>query len=391
MRHPDERGLWSPLRRRWVWAFAFSLGWALSGCGNGGSWEKVGGPTATPGGASWVSLDGRQGNLYLAFQDAGMDNRVSVLKSAGGIWSPLGKPGFSRPGIISGVSLSVDAADGTPYVAYRISKIELVKQAGGKPKPKVSSQTYVEKYNGEDWKPVGRALPGDDAPVFLAGAGMPYLASTDAGRVEVQKFDGKSWRKCGDKTLTATGYPFTWGGLYVDPSNGQVYVAVRNEAKDWAFVAKDTGRDWEILGKSFIPGTKGADNGCLWVDRGRVYLAFRDVARGGKASAVFFDGDRWIPLGAQGFSDGPVAAMSFRVVQGVPYLAYQDARRSNRATVLKFDGGVWRPLGREGFTDGPAAFVSLTVDEATQTPYLAYQAASSGGKAVVEAYHRSGR
>lgn len=374
--------------RVFLWACVIPLGFALAGCGKGGTWEKVGGSTATSWAASWESLACHKGILYLAIQDMGMDNRVSVLQFAGGVWSPVGRPGFSRSGIISGVSLSVDPTNGSPYAAYRISKINLAKQSNGKPKAKVSNRINVEKFDGNDWKILGESQPGDDNPVLSSGGGTPYLALTDAGKVEVEKFDGKLWRKCGDKALTTEGYPFTWGGVFVDPSTGEVYVAVRNEAKDWAFVAKDKGHGWEILGQSFIPGTKGADNGSLYVDRGRVYLAFRDAAHGGKATVEVFDGAKWTSVGTPVFSDGPVNAMSLLVHQGIPYLAYQDNGHDGKATVMKYDGGVWRSVGKKGFSEGSAAFESLAMDETTHTLYLAFKDAANGGKAVVMRYRQ---
>jgi hypothetical protein len=372
--------------RVFLWACVIPLGFALGGCGKDGTWEKVGGSTASPSSASWESLACHKGALYLAFQDEAMGNRVSVLRFGDGVWSPIGITGFSHSGITSGISLAVDSVNDIPYVAYRISKIDLVKQPNGKPKPRVTNGLYAEKFNGKVWEDLGGPLSGDDIPAFFVGGGSPYLASTTAGTVEVKRFDGKSWRKCGDKALTSSGYPFTWGGVFVDPSTGEAYVAVRNEAKNWVFVAKDKGQSWEILGQSYIPGTNGADNGSLWVDQGRVYLAFRDAAHGGKATVEFFDGTKWTTVGAPVFSDGPVNAMSLMVHQGIPYLAYQDNGHNGKATVMRCDGGVWRSVGKKGFSEGAATFETLSMDEITHTLYLAYKDAANGGRAVVMRY-----
>ncbi|MCD9025805.1 S-layer homology domain-containing protein [Cohnella silvisoli] len=85
----------------------------------GSGWVPVGSADFTGGPASYVSLDVDNGIPYVAYQDGlTADNKATVMKfdgSAGTGWVPVGSPRFS-----AGVTYftSLDVVNGIPYVAY---------------------------------------------------------------------------------------------------------------------------------------------------------------------------------------------------------------------------------------------------------------------------------
>ncbi|HVM33102.1 MAG TPA: hypothetical protein VMU88_08210 [bacterium] len=357
---------------------------ASMGCDSSGEkWRTIGNLGVET--AGWESIACHQGRLCLAFQDE-KTNQVEVFQFKDSGWAPLGEGGLSNLGITSNVTLVVDSKDGSPYLAYEATRVSLLKANKGlRPKPQVSYQAFVQKLEGDIWKPIGQGPVGEDLPTLGVSNGVVYLAHSDGGKVSVSRSLGKSWEKLGDRTLTEKGHPYTWRGIFVDPDSGYVYATIENVDKKWSFVAKYDGKQWTRVGDNYVLGTLMADNGSLWVDHGNVYLAFHDVYRGGKATVVEYDGTQWKVLGKPGFSGGPAHYLSLVVYQGVPYLAYQDILCGGKAMVMQFTAGSWEPLGGTEISHGGATFESLALDDSTHKLYLAFKdLAYKGMPAVLE-------
>gem|GEM_PF-3546878 len=106
------------------------------------------------------------------------------------------------------------------------------------------------------------------------------------------------------------------------------------------------------------------------------YVAYSDLAHGGKLSVMKFNGSNWVYVGTAGFSPIDVMDTSLAVINGVPYVAYQaGADSQKRGAVMKFDGTKWEHLGSSGasyFSTSTALSLSLTLS-ASGTPYVAYR------------------
>ncbi len=99
---------------------------------------------------------------------------------------------------------------------------------------------------------------------------------------------------------------------------------------------------------SFV-GTGGASTGMV-VDQSMViapdgtpYLAYSDVANGGKATVMRFDGTNWVAVGGAASATAATRETLAIASDGTVYLAYADTDK--KVTVLKLNGTSWDPVG----------------------------------------------
>ncbi len=95
------------------------------------------------------------------------------------------------------------------------------------------------------------------------------------------------------------------------------------------------GTNWNYVGTfCFTPGE--ADYTSLAVYKGTPYVAFKDVANGGKASMMKYNGSSWVSVSTADFSDGAANYVDLFNYNGDSYVAYSDAAHGNKATVKAF-------------------------------------------------------
>jgi hypothetical protein len=361
------------------------------GCGpdQAENWGLVGNADFTLGTAGYESLALGEDSLYLAYQDGIHDNRVTVQKFSGNHWTLVGSQGFSPVGTAANLSLCVDPDSGEPYVAYDISQTKFDhKQHSKIPQMIVSNKTFVEKYDGKKWILLGSGPVGKGVfPSLVVHRNIPYVFyHTDAGELEVLKFNGKSWQVLGGKPFSTNGIPYTWRGLFVD-GNDHVYCGFRDQRTKQAYVEEYDGKNWITLGRG--PASNGGTgNGSLAIDNGVVYLAYIDTENGDKATVIKYDAAGvWEPVGSKDFTGGTANFLSLAVLQGVPYLAYQDHSKLDKSTVMGYENGAWEMIGNAGFSVGAAFHESLVVDPAKNSFFVAFRDSGYGNKALVMGSH----
>ena len=354
----------------------FSLG-IITASAATASWKTVGGSGFSAGAANYESLYVYKGTPYVAYEDRGNSDKVTVMKYNGSAWEPVGSVGFSAGEAyytslyVYGTSLVTDS--GTPYVAY----MDLYHD----------HKATVMKYNGSSWETVGSAgfSAGQAAYISLyVYDGTPYVAYMDSenlGKATVMKYNGSSWESVGNVAFSAN--PAYYTSLYVD--DGTPYVAYRDtDSSKKATVMKYNGSAWVNVGSaSFSAGQ--ADYTSLYVYNHTPYVAYADYSNGKRVTVMKLNGSTsiWESVGAPGFSAGQAEYTSLYVDNGTPYVAYKDYDNDMKATVKKYNGSSWETVGGAGFSDSYANNTSLFVYDGT--PYVAYADANISNRATVMA------
>ena len=124
------------------------------------------------------------------------------------------------------------------------------------------------------------------------------------------------------------------------------------------------------------------------------YIAYSDGMVGGKASVVYpvYSGlsfTKWANLGKQGFSAGQANYTSIAMADSIPYIAYQDMANGGKVTVMQYKGGIWSPLGTAGFSAGSATYISIaaTNQSGHDSVYVAYSDGTNSNKLIVMGFN----
>jgi hypothetical protein len=116
------------------------------------------------------------------------------------------------------------------------------------------------------------------------------------------------------------------------------------------------------------------------------FVAFKDVANGGKASVLKFDGvDTWNYLGGAGFTSSQASFIDITTdISGTPYIVYQDASAAGRLSVQKYNqaNDEWEFIGQEGFTNGVGSYCKIEIDNSNR-PIVAFSDSSVNNFASV--------
>ncbi|MET4576946.1 hypothetical protein [Ottowia thiooxydans] len=308
----------------------------------GTAWEAVGRSGFSEGGVHGTSLAfGPDGKPYVAYQDGAHGGKASVMRlnSAGTAWESVGGAGFSV-GVASDTSLAF-GPDGRPYVVFMDHGLR--------------GKASVMRLNGSStaWEPVGGGGLSARAAVFTSLAfspdGTPYVAYVDTahgGKASVMRLDraGTAWETVG-------GAGFSESEM-IHPSlafgrDGRPYVAYgagANGQKSGVMRLNNSGTAWEaVSGTRFPAGSIGFISLAFGPD-GKPYVAFIDVAHGYKASAMRLNnvGGAWETLGGTGFSVGEATYTSLAFgPDGKPYVAYRDEAKGGKATVMRSTAPAW--------------------------------------------------
>lgn len=314
---------------------------------------------------------------YVAYKDVTHSNKATVMVFNGSSWTTVGSIGFSA-GVVEYISLAIDQ-DFNPYVAYK-------DVANG-------NKATVKKFNGTNWINAGTADFSYGVAQYTAMAigadNKPYIVYRDAVnnlKATVQKLD-PDWAIVGAEGLSGAPASATSAAI---GTNGNLYVAYKNGLNNKASVREYIAGAWTDVGNTnFSPGSIDYLSLAINPSDGTPYVAFKDAANAGKATAYFLASDNaWTLMGTPGFSTGNISYTSLAVSQtGTPYIAYADVANTDKASVKTYNGSTWASVGVDGFSTGSAFYISIAISPAG-VPYVAYQN-NTNGKATVMQYNGS--
>ncbi|MBA6340589.1 tandem-95 repeat protein [Colwellia sp. MB02u-10] len=334
---------------------------------------------------SSLALDSSD-TLYVAYMDASLDNKASVIKFDGNNWVTIGAAGFSASRA-NNTSLALDSS-GTPYVAYW-------DYSDG------SYEVTVMKFDGNNWVTVGATgfINATNATLALDSSDTPYVLYSDRSnysKATLVKFDGNNWITVGaggfstSKTsapslaLDSSGTPYV---AYSDSSNDSKVTVMTFDGSNWITV----GTGGVSLGKSYSPSLALDNSGTPYVayaDAGKTDTGGPDIiekSNSYKATVMKYNAstDTWVTVGAAGFSAAHAGDLSLALDSSDnPYVAYVDNTNDGKTTVMKFDGSNWVAVGIAAVSKGSTYYNFLVVDS-SDTPYVLYADYSNDGKITV--------
>jgi len=341
-------------------------------------WQYLGPQAFSSGSIGYSSTAAdKDGNIYMAYQDQSDSlKKITVKKYTSGAWENVGPEKFSL-GEADFISLAIDSASGTPYVAYQDAQLSVT----------------VRKFNGTNWDTIGHsgftgAMATYESLIVLNGT--PYVAYEDFSAndfASVSKFNGTTWVQLGGAGISSG--DALYFSLLAD-HQGNLYIGYRDIATSNAgiTVQKFEGSQWFIMGASGF-STGGAKWISLAVDNSdNLYAAFQDggASIGKSASVVKWDAAnaQWANVGSEGFTPGEADYVSLAInKQGIPYVAYSDVANGSKASVMEFNGSIWTPTGASDFSSGTALYTGLALDS-TGGLYVGYVDGANGNFASVQ-------
>ncbi len=306
----------------------------------GGGWNYLGAQNFAEVGSISLSVD--NGAVYVAFEDADYENRISVKKLGDG-WEYVGTPGFSTER--SPITIDMAAQNGTVFVAYRDSEHNY--------------KATVMKYDGEVWSVLGN--PGFTEGTFASYQaitikdGQPYLAGwNSSAQTTVYTFSGSAWETVGGEGISSGqgGY----SSIYSSPA-GDLYVAYSDEGNEKKiFLKKFNSGAWEPVGNA-ISKLSGTDISIATDESGKPYVAYRDNWYTRRTTVMVYDessgvispgnsdevsiypnptsGEFFIDLGNEG------QAMDIQVMNSTGQLVLSDKSSSGQLDLSQLNDGVY--------------------------------------------------
>ncbi len=343
-------------------------------------WTTVGASGLSEGPAGYTSaVFGTDGYMYVGYK--GSSNKATVKNYVSGAWNIAGNADFSS-GTANFISLSFNAADAKPYVAYQDGA------NSGKATVKFLAPDNAWTTIGTEGFSTGSA---SYTSLAISTTGTPYIAYADAdvtfsNRVIVKSFNGSSWVNTGAQPISVGSASFvslalsTGGTPYVAYNDADVSIGNK------AIVKTYNGSSWVNLGTQ--PVSAGvATHIVLGIapGSGDPYICYADASNSNKATVKTYDGAAWVNVGpAGGFSTGAATNLSLSfTADGTPYVAYQDAANGNRLTIKRFTAGTWTTVNAEGISAGVANNISLVIGN--DIPYVAYTDGYAWAKSVCSA------
>jgi hypothetical protein len=285
-------------------------------------------------------------------------------------------------GEVDNISLAIDSASGTPYVAYTDDA--------------VTNRPTVMKFNGTAWEVVGTASFSGSMANYISLAvvnGTPYVAyednNTSSQSVTVSKFDGTNWVTV--EIMGFSGSNASFISLAIG-HHGQLYVGYKDAGTTNSGISVSTfnGTNWIPLGPAgFSVGAVTSVS--LAVDNNdNLYAAFSDngLANALSASVMKYNTatSSWVQVGLPGFTTTEADYLSLKVnAAGTPYIAYSDYASGGKASVMQYNGTAWMQMGSADFTSGSAEYVSMSIDQ-TGSPYVGYVDDGNSRSASVKKY-----
>ncbi len=184
-----------------------------------GSWQNVGTAGISEDGAGYytsLAFNPSTNEPYIAYEDGGNSNKVTVKKFNGISWQTVGNIGFAG-GNSEHISLAFNPVTIEPYVAFSDGSN--------------SSKATVMKFSEGSWQTVGSAgISVANAftlsLAFSLTTNEPYVAYEDQGiswKATVMKFSEGSWQTVGSAGISDGGGYYT--SLAFNPSTKEPYLA----------------------------------------------------------------------------------------------------------------------------------------------------------------------
>ena len=311
---------------------------------SGGAWNVVGGGSFSTDVIQSPSLAfAPDGTPCVAYSDGGNGGKATVMQYRDGVWSAVGNAGFS-PDLAGYTSLAF-APDGTPTVAFR-------------------DGTNV---------PGGGGIPGGGGTPGIGGGG-PVAAN---GKATVMQYRDGVW-----STVGSAGFSngtATYISLAFAPDGSPTVAYQEDETQTRGMVMQYRTGSWSVVG-----GTGFSDNGVEYVSLafapdGTPFVAYNVNGTGPTVSS--FNGEYWSAVGGGVITYGGGYYTSLAIApDGALIVAFADA--SSRATVTTYRNGSWSPVGGGWFSDGYALETSLALAP-DGTPYVVYRDWAANEKATV--------
>ena len=346
-------------------------------------WQYAGNASVSAAGANFTSTAvDKNGVVYIAYQDQSIGTQqVTVKKFVSGSWVTVGTEMFSY-GEADNISLAIDSASGTPYVAYSDAA--------------TNYGPTVMKFNGTAWDSVGpNGFSGTQSGyISLAVAnGIPYVAYQDynsaSASISVSMFNGSTWTSL--DALGFSGFNASLISLVID-HQGHKYVGYRDagSANSGITVCGFDGSHWNVLGTTgFSVGAVGSVS--LAVDKNdNLYAAYSDngltPALGASVMKYNKATSTWLPVGMPGFTSTEADYISLKInAAGTPVIAFSDMANSGKASVMQFNSTAWVQVGAADFTSGGAEYISMVIDP-SGNPFVGYLDIANNRSASVKKY-----
>lgn len=330
-------------------------------------WNYAGAPAFSAGTVSQTATAvDRNGTVYIAYQDMSDDSaKITVKKFSGGSWVTVGIEKFTGPQA-SQISLAIDSASGTPYVAYE-------------------DRTYsvnVQKFNGTAWVYVGSPnFTYAESPLnsVAVSKGVPYIFFQDYRnnfQATVAMFNDTGWLTIGPVGFTAGSVKYL--SLVID-HHGKIYAGYEDATtpNNQITVSTFNGAAWVPVGTTGFSAQQAYYISLAVDSNDNLYAAFSDLAASTSlaASVMRFNAgtSTWAYLGGQGFTPGEADYVSLAISpRGVPTVAFSDCQGiGKQASVMQFNGIAWVQTGTADFSAGEADYTSL-VFAPNGTPFVGY-------------------
>ncbi|MEM1319800.1 MAG: PKD domain-containing protein [Bacteroidota bacterium] len=282
------------------------------------------------------------GELYAAFSDASVGNRLSVMRYDGTDWIYVGTPGVSNGAISIPPSLSFNSS-GAVAVAYQDA---------------AAIGPLVQIFDGTSWNFIGSStfinfLTANFTIELEFIGDTPFVSQdfSDGGGFSVTGFLydelNNNWVEF---------FPFADSlvsnhDLFLDRPNNVLYLSYHDSRFDIFTVFRFDFNNpmgwipWAQLSPALMPSTLEQQHS-IYVENGILYFAYQDASNNGRVSVQTYDGTSWDSPYPNGFSVGAARSPEIRLVNFSPYVSYIDEGLGDAVALKQFnpDEGVWEDV-----------------------------------------------
>jgi hypothetical protein len=246
---------------------------------------------------------------------------------------------------------------------------------------------------------------GYETDISASSQNQVYAAFEDKSyskKIRVRKYNGSSWVDLADSN-NPHGLITSSPGLKpsVAAKGDEVYVAFTEKATGWRIhVKRWDGSSWSDLADGshaddLISSGMGYEPELEWdKSQTNLYVAFQDMASGGKVKVMKWDGSAWQdasdgshPNGLVSSGEGVEAGLAASQIDDSIYLTYEDTSAGLRLRVKKYDGANWTDVTDAAHADGlitnTAAYSPSIAVDSQDRIYLVYTYKKEGATRII--------